>query len=463
MRRHPLALVVCAAGALLADSAEAAVVSTSAPVRGDVLALAFSGDALVIARRPEGRAVRIELRRPGERAKLLLLTSAKDPDATVTLAASPEAVVFGLSEGEDVASARSRVWVGPPVGPLRVVATCSRGFLVPAVAVEGGRVAWADGGCAGPTEIGPASVALAGVDPTVAVRRVPIPRDALAGGLVLRGDGGLVGVLQPTFFGVTTDVRPFRADGLGEVREREPAGFLLPVGLLADGTAALARTGLGGDSGGGEREDAPLCNAETVVLAPGDTTRRALQSGGCLVVDADRPGDAGATVAGERIVSRIGSLDDDDGPSAVAITSVRPDGTGLRTIVSGTYRKPLRLAAAGARVGWSQLRCTGGQELVVADGPVPALKACTLRVVSRRARVRAGRATLRIRCPLGCTGVVVDDTQCGPERLRRFALASGTSRLRVRVPGRSRRRGRVLLRFAVDGGPVRTAVVPLRR
>ena len=471
MRRSLLVLGLCAVSLPPAQHAAAGVVTSSGPVRGDVLALAFSGDALVIARRPEGRAVRIELRRPGRPAKLLLLTGAKDADASVTLAASREAVAFGLSEDAGDVGARSRVWVGPPVGPLREVAVCSRGFLLPAVAVEGGRVAWADGGCAGPTgrsaEIGPASVGVGSVDPTVPIRRVPIPRDALAGGLALQGEGGLVGVLRPTFFGLTTDVRPFGPDGLGEPREREPAGFLLPVGLLADGTAALARMSLDDEAGDGEPEDLPRCTAETVVLAPGATTRRALQSGGCLDVGDDLPGDAGATVAGERIVSRVGSDDDDegdgDGPSSVAITSVRPDGNDLKTIVSGSHRRPLGLAADGARVAWRQLRCAGGEALVVADGPVPALKACTLRVVTRRARVRAGRAALRVRCALGCEGVVVDDTQCGPERLRRFTLPPGTSRLHVRVPGRSRRRGRLLLRFEVNGGPTRTAVVRLRR
>ena len=466
MRRLVLLLGPCAVSLLLAQHAAARVVSTSGPIRGEVLALAFSGDALVVVRRPDRRAVRIELRRPGQPAKLLLVTDVKSSDANVTLAASPEVVAVGLGENGDDEGARSQVWVGPPVGPLRQVASCSRSFLVAAVAVDGPRAAWADGGCGGPTrrptEVGPASIALGSVDPALAIRRVPIPRDALAGGLALRGEAGLAGVLRPTFFGLTTDVRPFGPDGLGEAREHEPAGFLLPVGLLADGTAALARTSFGDD---GERSGSPRCDADTVVLPPGATKRRKLESGGCLALDDDLPGEVGAAVAGERVVSRVRpvGIETREPPLPVRITSVRPDGSDLRTIVSGTYRAPLGLAADGARVGWRQLLCVGGEELVVADGPVPAIKACTLRVLTRRAHVRAGRISLRVSCPRGCTGRVVDNTQCGPEGLRRFTLERGTSRLRVRVPRRSRRRGRVLLRFEVDGGPARTAVVRLRR
>jgi len=469
MRRAMLVLGLCAASLLFAQPAAAGVVSTSGPVRGEVLALAFSGDALVVARRPDRRAVRIELRRPGQPAKLLLVTAVKSSDANVTLAASPEVVAVGLGEDAGDESARSQVWVGPPVGPLRQVASCSRSFLVAAVAVDGPRAAWADGGCAGParrpTEVGPASIALGSADPALAIRRVPIPRDALAGGLALRGEAGLAGVLRPTFFGGTTDVRPFGPDGLGEAREHEPLGFLLPVGLLADGTAALARTSFGDEFDDGERSGPPRCDADTVVLAPGATKRRKLESGGCLALDDGLPGEVGATVAGERVVSRVRpvSTENRGSPSPVRITSVRPDGSDLRTIVSGTYRAPLGLAADGARVGWRQLRCAGGEELVVADGPAPTIKACTLRVLTRRARVRAGGISLRVGCPRGCTGRVVDNTQCGPEGLRRFTLERGTSRLRVRVPRRSRRRGRVLLRFEVDGGPARTAVVRLRR
>lgn len=468
MRRLLLVLGLCAVSLLPAQHAAARVVSTSGPVRGDVLALAFSGDALVIARRPERRAVRIELRRPGQPAKLLLVADVKSSDANVTLAASSEVVAVGLGEDGGDEGARSRVWVGPTVGPLREVASCSRSFLVAAVAVDGPRAAWADGGCAGPTgrptEVGPASIALGSVDPAVAIRRVPIPRDALAGGLALRGEAGIAGVLRPTFFGLTTDVRPFGPDGLGEAREHEPAGFLLPVGLLADGTVALARRSFD-ESDGGERSDPPRCDADTVVLAPGATRRRKLPSGGCLALDENLPGEIAATVAGERVVSRVRPLSTESRAPRfpVAITSVRPDGSDLRTIVSGTYRVPLGLAADGARVGWRQLRCAGGTELVVADGPAPTIKACTLRVLTRRARVRAGGISLRVSCPRGCVGRIVDDTQCGPEGLRRFTLARGTSRLRVRVPRRSRRRGRVLLRFEVDGGPQRTAVVRLRR
>ncbi|MDQ3631759.1 MAG: hypothetical protein M3417_10935 [Actinomycetota bacterium] len=478
MRRLLLAVALCAAAVLTAQDSRAAVVSTSGPVRGEILAAAFSGDALVVARRPEGRVVgrrreartlRVELRRPGQPATVLLNSAIKDTDAEVNLAASPEAVVVGLHEGDDD-TGPSRVWVGLPSGPLREVAACSRSFLVPAVAVDGPRVAWADGGCAGGTgralEVTPASVAFAGVDPAVPVRRTPVPADQVAVGVALRGDAGLVDVLRPTFFAFASDLRAFGPRGLGEVREREPFGFLLPVGLLPDGTAALARATFD-DEGFEDRPDErgrPRCSAETVVLAPGATTRRPLQIGGCLTEATER-GQIGATVAGDRVLSRVQPLVPRRrrSPTPVSITSVRADDTDLKTIVSGTFRAPLGLAADGGRVGWWQRRCAGGEELVVADGPVPALKACSLRVLTRRAGVRAGRISLRVRCPLGCTGRIVDDTQCGPEPLRSFVLAPGTRRLRVRVPRRSRARGRVLLRVDIDGGPTRRAVVRLRR
>lgn len=142
---------------------------------------------------------------------------------------------------------------------------------------------------------------------------------------------------------------------------------------------------------------------------------------------------------------------------------MRQDGSGLQTVVSGTYRGPRGLAADGTRIAWWQRRCPGGDELVVADGPAGALRSCTAQLLTRSARPREGRISVELRCPLGCTGRIVDDTQCGPERLRRFALAPGTRRLSLRVPKRSRSRGRLLLRVEVDGGPTRFAVVRLRR
>lgn len=246
MRRFLSVALPCVIAALGAQEASAAVVSTSGPISGEIRAVALSGDALVVARQPEGRALRIELRRPGRPTALLLLTDADDPDAEVVLAASAQAVAVGLVEDDDIADP-SAVWVGPPSGPLREVASCTRGFSAPAVAVDGSRVAWADGGCTGPTgrpfEVGPASIALADVDPAVAIRRTPIPRDSLPVGFTLRGDGGLAGILRPTFFGATGDVRPFGPNGLGEASEGEPGGALLPVGTLPDGTTALARGG----------------------------------------------------------------------------------------------------------------------------------------------------------------------------------------------------------------------------
>ncbi len=470
MRRLKLVALTFAAALLPAHDASGAVVSTSGAVTGAIRALTFSGDALVVARQPTGRALRIELRRPGRTPALLLLTDADDPNAKVAVASSAQALAVGLREDDEIAG-QSRVWIGPPAGPLREVASCSRSFAAPAVAVDGPRVAWSDGGCAGPTgrpfEVGPASIAFGDVDPAVAVRRTPVPKDSLPAGFSLRGDRGLAGVLRPTFFGATGDVRPFGPDGLGEALENEPGGALVPVGTLPDGTTAIAR-GAASSEDFGFDEERPRCRADVLLLAPGSTTRRKLQTGGCLV-DSELAGQVDATVAGDRVVSRVAPLDrrrefDDFGrPRPVSITSVRADGSGLQTIVSGTYRGPRGLAADGARIGWWQRRCAGGDQLVVADGPAGALRACTAELVTRRARLRDGRISVQLRCPLGCTGRIVDDTRCGPKALRRFALAPGTRRLGLPVPRRSRSRGRVLLRVEVDGGPTRHAAVRLRR
>lgn len=460
----PLAAVLATIATCL--PASAATPAVSGKVDGTVLALAFSGDSTVVARRPAGRAIRIELRRPGQDSRLLLAPRV-DTGATVRLAASPQAIVVAFGSDDEDAGP-SQVWAGAPGGPLREVAGCTRSFVTPTVTVDGARVGWADGGCAGPgdrpSEVGPASVAVADADPQLPVTRVPVPQDSLPVGIALRGTGGLVAVLRPTFFGGTTDLRSLSPEGLGVAREREVNGVLLPVGFFADGTAGLVHQA-DSEDGFTQEGEQPRCPADVVVLAPGATTRQELP-GGCLVDD-EPLASTDATVAGERLVSRSTPLDTahaayDAGPSRVALTSVRADGSDLRTIVSGTYRSPQGLAADGTRVGWWQRRCAGGTTLAAARAPVGALRACTLRVLRRHVAVQAGRIALPVSCPLGCTGLVVDVSRCGRQARRRFALPPGVRRLHVPLTRGGPRR-RAVLHVDIDGGRSRNIEVRLRR
>lgn len=463
MRRLPSLLGACAGLLAAAPLASAAVVSTT-PVPGRVVATAFAGDALVLARRPESGAARVELRRPGQAPKVVLSVPDLGDDSLLTLAASPAALAVSLIEdaGDDEEGSPSRVWVGALDGPLREVATCRRAVYRPLVAVDGSRVAWADGGCGGatgqPQEVGPAAFAFADADPAVPVRRVPVPEDQVPASLALGGGGAVGALLRPTFFGFSSDIRAV-GDTLGPVRDRVQSGVLAPFGVLADGSVAVTSTSFAEGDFSFDEENRP-CAAQLAVLPP-TGPRRPLDAGGCPDTAAETLAPVGV-FTGDRLVTLVGPrrprpLGSDAQP--LAITAVRPDGTDRKTIVTGTYRKPLGFAAAPGRFAWWQDRCTGGQELVLAGGPVAATRSCTVDVLTRRAKVTRGRASLRVRCAAGCRGTIVDESQCGRQPRVTFTIPRGTRTVRLLVPARQRRAGRVLLRFGAPGGPTRRQLV----
>ncbi len=127
----------------------------------------------------------------------------------------------------------------------------------------------------------------------------------------------------------------------------------------------------------------------------------------------------------------------------------------------GGFRQPEGVAAEGARVAWSQPRCSGGQEIVVQSSPEPTsvLAACRAEVLTRSAQVRGNRIVVRVRCPIGCSGLVLGV----PFDPRSFAFGPGTHRLGLRVLDRRRRTTKALLELSVDNGPVRSVALRLRR
>ena len=86
---RPLLLGACA-GLLTAAPGASAATATTTPVGGKILATAFAGDALVVARRAtENAPIRVELRRPGQGAKLELLTTDTDDEVRGGRGADP--------------------------------------------------------------------------------------------------------------------------------------------------------------------------------------------------------------------------------------------------------------------------------------------------------------------------------------------------------------------------------------
>ena len=135
MRRTPLTASVAALALLLAGG-QASAARVLTPVRGEVRALAFSGDAVIVARQAPGDALVVERLVAGEgRAQKDQRGHTGDEDA-VSLAASADALAVGLNpESDEVAP--SRVMVGAPLGPLREVATCDAGLIVRRTAIPG--------------------------------------------------------------------------------------------------------------------------------------------------------------------------------------------------------------------------------------------------------------------------------------------------------------------------------------
>ena len=446
--------------ALLAIAgAKAAAASTVIPVQGQIRALAIGDDAIVLARLPPRGGLVLERLATGSAAQTVFTTPSDDEDDLISLAASDEAIAFGLNQEPDDGFTAGKVMIGPARGPLREAARCAAGLLVSPVAVAGSRVAWREGGCgepaADPKSVSPAAIAIGDADPAAAVRRVAIAPERLPVSLLLgAGDTGLVTILQPSFFGFDSEVRAFSPAGLGATLAADRAGLVTPVGLLADGTGVFLESGLEGE-----------CDSTRLVtIAPGASTRRAVPIGGCLLAAptfAPRDGTS-PVVAGGRIVVLVrtqtsGGLASD----ATSIVSVRPDGSDRRVLVKGGYRRPDGVAAAGDRVAWWQPRCAGGQEIVVQQAPEASVKlaACRAEILTRRARVRNGRIGVRLRCPAGCSGTLIGRRLPPPQ----FAFGAGTHRLSVRVALGRRRSATVRIHLEIVNGPSRSAAVNVRR
>ncbi|MDQ3675484.1 MAG: hypothetical protein M3401_01565, partial [Actinomycetota bacterium] len=371
MPRRALLLSLALAGVLGCTDASAA--RTTFAVRGDVTAIAFAGDALIVARQRTDGSLRLERWSPGAPAQTLLRLPRSGEDTTVSLAASAQALALGLQPdgGED--SDPSHVFVGPSAGPLREVAACKAGLLRPAVAVSGSRIAWPSGGCgepvSHPSAFSPVAIVIGGADPAAPLRRIAVGPDALPMAIMLNGETGLVGLLRPSFFHpFNSEVRRLGVSVLGETVTRENGATVTPIGILPSGDTVF---GLGGFEEEETEDSDEECSAGLFVLAPGSSRRRALSLGGCPIDEFQRS-DGGARIAGERvyaIVAEAGTRRQATRPRPVALKTVRSDGRDLLVLARGTYRPPRGLATdAAGRVAWWQRGCTGGSEIVTDDG-----------------------------------------------------------------------------------------------
>lgn len=467
MLRRVLALSI--ALALLSGGHAASATRSTIPLAGDVRAMTFAGEDLVVARQPPRGGLAVARLVAGSAPQPLLDTSLRDPAHQVQLAGSGQALAVGVQPDSGATFASSRVFVGPPSGPLREVASCPAGLLAPPVAVIGARIAWRDGGCgdppASPTGITPAAIMIGAADPAIAPVRVMLDPAVLPVSLVLAGGGGMVGTLRPSFFAPDGEVRSFSPLGIGTTLVSERSAVVAPVGMLADATRVFSLAELNGDESNG-RDD--VCPNALFTIAAGATERRELALGGCLV-GADAPsGPRAAHVADDRVHALVSDTRRSEAqPPLISLVSARGDGGDRRVHAVGSYRPPLGFAADGARIAYWHSRCTDdGSDLVVAeraDGDGRAeIASCRARVLTRVARVRDGRIAVRMRCPIGCRGVAIDarDPQ---RRLRTFSLGPGTHVLRLTLSRATRRRGRLRLEIAIAGGPGRLAEIRLRR
>ncbi len=451
--------------ALLASlGTQASVASTVTRVSGEIRAMAFSGDALVVARQPARGGLVLERLAAGSPAQTILRTTSEDDDDEISLAASADALAFGLNSDSDDKLAPSRVMIGPARGPLREVAACPAGLIVSPVAVAGSRVAWREGNCGEPAEepnvVTPGVIAVGDADAGAAVRRTAVPGERLLVGLVLgAGDVGLLGTVAPSFFGFDTEVRAFSPAGLGEAVTASRGALVSPVGVLDDGTRVFLQAGLEEDGDDDCRSD------QLFTIAPATTARRPVALGGCLLTASTLgPRDAtGPVAAGDRIVGflKAPSASERSPSESSSIVSLRGDGGDRRVLVKGAYRAPEGVAAAGGQVAWWQPRCAGGREIVVQSAPEPSAKlaACRAEILTRRARVRRGSIGVRLRCPTGCEGLLY----LRRGATRRFAFEAGTRTLRLPFTLGKRRRAIVQAELSVEHGPPRATQISVRR
>lgn len=494
----PLRIVVTVGallvGLLLAAPAQAAREVVVPNLAGDVKAFALSGDAVVVARRPPGRALLVErYERDGRRTELLRTRLDRDDDE-VRLAASPQGLAVALQEGSEVEAedsddlfGSSRVLVGPATGPLREVAACETALTPAAIRVEGTRVGWGEGACGVPVDRprGPseASVVLGSIDAAMPVRRLPVGEDRIPFALTLAGERGVLGLLRPTLFAfVGGDLQRVGPDGLGRSFART-GDFTTPLGTFPGGATLLLREfGTFFDE-----DDTPVCEGRLETLPPEGEAARPVPLGACLAEPPDEDGTLtlGAefeppTVAGDRLAAltfvrtarqRSRSLERDavsETEEPVTLVTARPDGGDRRVIArGGRYRRPEFITGAPGRVAWRQPRCGGGTEIVAADplGPGAESKlipSCRADLRTRTARVRGGAIRVRLDCPRGCKGRILDRTVCTGQRQRTFRLGPGVHSLRLPLSRAARRRGRALLQLRVESGPDRIRSVRLR-
>lgn len=491
-----LALVAAVSLALLGASAASAAPRVVVPdLAGEVNAFAVSGDAVVVARRPPGRTLLIErYERDGRRTELLR-TKMEGEDDTVRIAASPQGLAVALQrepEGEedsdDTTFGASRVLVGPATGPLREVAACETGLVPAAIAVDGTRVGWSEGGCGVPVDrpqgSSDATLVLGSIDPAGPVRRLPVGQDRIPFALTLVGERGVLGVVRPTLFSfVATELQRLGPDGLGRPFGRD-GSFTTPLGTLPDGTTPLLRE----FSGFSDENEPRACEGALAALPSTGETTREVSLGRCL---AEVPGEDGTitlgeeseppTVAGDRVAAltftrtakqRQRSQEDESFGEAeplVTLVSARADGGDRRVVArGGRYRRPDRLAGAPGRVLWRQPRCGGGTEIVSADalgaeGGSELIPSCRADLRTLSARVRGGAIRLRLACPRGCKGRVLDRTVCRGETSRTFRFGPGVHSLRMPLTRASRRRGRAIVEVRAEHGPTARRTVRLRR
>src|SRR3954452_22053116 len=112
--RLPLLVALIALG-----GGETAGASTVTPVTGEIRAMAFSGDGLVVARLPPKGKLVLERIAPGAPTATILTTTSEDNDDELTLAASADALALGLNVNPGDTRGPSQVMIGPARGPLR--------------------------------------------------------------------------------------------------------------------------------------------------------------------------------------------------------------------------------------------------------------------------------------------------------------------------------------------------------
>jgi hypothetical protein len=466
------ALVLSVALAVLCGGDAALAARTTLPIAGDVRAVAFTGEALAIAYLPPRGGLTVERFAGNAIGQPLLGTSLRAAEDEIQLAGSPQALAVGLQPDAEANFASSRVFVGPAAGPLREVSVCAAGLLPPPVAVAGAAVAWRDGGCgdpvASPNAITPAALMIAAVDPAIAPTRIALDPNVLPVSLVLADGGGMVGALRPSFFAVDSEVRAFSLANLQTTLVAERSAIVSPIGVLANGTRVFSLSRLNVS----ERDaDDEACPNSLFTIRAGDTQRRELAAGGCLL-GADAPsGPSSARVGTDRAYAVVGepARGSSAGPPRISVVSLGADGGERRVHASGSYRPPRGIAADGDRLAYWHRRCTDdGSDVVVVDGAGQdagpgAISSCRARVLTRRARVSDGRISLQLRCPAGCRGVAVDAGGERPRRLRSFSLQAGTHALRIALSSAVRRRGRLRLELIVEHGPARLVEIRLRR